>query len=170
MGNCFDRTLTDSDAEDDHEAIHDEDEDQPNNRSSRSRGGRSSRNGAYSRMLDRTSSASSSSLSSVGSIRHQMRSSHHQQHVNPAFSAALPISSSHHNHTHHHHHHHQSSSTTNPLQTSSSPANQVFYLAPNVQRTADQLTEEEQIKLLKRMALIQQLPVGSYDESKKNKE
>ena len=47
---------------------------------------------------------------------------------------------------------------------------QVFYLTPNVQRTADQLTEEEQIKLLKRMTLIQQLPAGSYDESKKNKE
>ena len=47
---------------------------------------------------------------------------------------------------------------------------QVFYLTPNVQRTADQLTVEEQIKLLKRMTLIQQLPTGSYDECKKNKE
>lgn len=47
---------------------------------------------------------------------------------------------------------------------------QVFYLTPNVQRTADQLTEEEQIKLLKRMTLIQQLPCGFYDENKKNKE
>lgn len=46
----------------------------------------------------------------------------------------------------------------------------VYYLTPNVQRTADQLTEEDQIKLLKRMALIQQLPSGSYDENKKNKE
>jgi hypothetical protein len=46
----------------------------------------------------------------------------------------------------------------------------VYYLTPNVQRTADQLTEEEQIKLLKRMALIQQLPSGLYDETKKNKE
>jgi hypothetical protein len=46
----------------------------------------------------------------------------------------------------------------------------VYYLSPNVQRTADQLTEEEQIKLLKRMALIQQLPSGLYDETKKNKE
>jgi hypothetical protein len=46
----------------------------------------------------------------------------------------------------------------------------VYYLSPNVQRTADQLTEEEQIKLLKRMTLIQQLPSGLYDESKKNKE
>jgi len=47
---------------------------------------------------------------------------------------------------------------------------QVFYLNPSVQRTADQLTEEEQIKLLKRMTLIQQLPSGTYDENKKHKE
>ena len=47
---------------------------------------------------------------------------------------------------------------------------QFYYLTPNVQRTADQLTEEDQIKLLKRMALIQQLPSGSFDDSKKNKE
>lgn len=47
---------------------------------------------------------------------------------------------------------------------------QIFYLSPNVQRSVDQLTEEEQIKLLKRMTLIQQLPSGSYDENKKNKE
>jgi len=56
------------------------------------------------------------------------------------------------------------------LATSGSMSQQVFYLTPNVQRTADQLTEEEQIKLLKRMALIQQLPCGFYDENKKNKE
>lgn len=47
---------------------------------------------------------------------------------------------------------------------------QVFYLNPSVQRTADQLTEEEQIKLLKRMTLIQQLPSGTYEENKKHKE
>lgn len=47
---------------------------------------------------------------------------------------------------------------------------QVFYLTPNVQRTADQLTEEEQIKLLKRMTLIQQLPSTIFDENKKHKE
>ena len=38
---------------------------------------------------------------------------------------------------------------------SNNNSSQVYYLAPNVQRTADQLTEEEQIKLLKRMTLIQ---------------
>lgn len=47
---------------------------------------------------------------------------------------------------------------------------QVFYMNPCLQRTADELTEEEQIKLLKRMALIQQLPSGTYDENKKHKE
>jgi hypothetical protein len=46
----------------------------------------------------------------------------------------------------------------------------VYYLSPNVQRTADQLTEADQIKLLKRMTLIQQLPLHLYNEEKKNKE
>lgn len=49
-------------------------------------------------------------------------------------------------------------------------AQQVYYLTPNVQRTADQLTEADQIKLLKRMTLIQQLPTRLYNEEKKNKE
>ncbi len=47
---------------------------------------------------------------------------------------------------------------------------QVYYVSPHQQRTAEQLTEEEQIKLLKRMTLIQQLPTGTYDQNKKNKE
>ncbi|RNA31964.1 RING finger 11 [Brachionus plicatilis] len=47
---------------------------------------------------------------------------------------------------------------------------QVYYLSPHIQRTADQLTEEDQIKLLKRKALIDQLPCGDYDENKKHKE
>jgi hypothetical protein len=59
-----------------------------------------------------------------------------------------------------------SSSSSNP----SAQQQQVFYLTPNTHRTADQLTEEEQIKLLKRMTLIQQLPTGSWDENKKHKE
>jgi len=65
-----------------------------------------------------------------------------------------------------------SNSNTNAMTTSlSSSPQQVFYLSPNVQRTAEQLTEEEQIKLLKRMTLVQQLPTASYDgSSKKNKE
>jgi hypothetical protein len=47
---------------------------------------------------------------------------------------------------------------------------QVYYVSPHQQRTAEQMTEEEQIKLLKRMTLIQQLPTGTYDQNKKNKE
>lgn len=62
------------------------------------------------------------------------------------------------------------SSSLNQGYSQNSTSQQVFYLTPNVQRTADQLTEEEQIKLLKRMTLIQQLPSGTYDENKKHKE
>lgn len=51
-----------------------------------------------------------------------------------------------------------------------SSSQQVYYLSPHIQRTADQLTEEDQIKLLKRKALIDQLPCGDYDENKKHKE
>lgn len=63
-----------------------------------------------------------------------------------------------------------SSSLNNQGYSQNSMSQQVFYLNPSVQRTADQLTEEEQIKLLKRMTLIQQLPSGTYDENKKHKE
>lgn len=62
------------------------------------------------------------------------------------------------------------SSSLNQGYSQNSMPQQVFYLNPSVQRTADQLTEEEQIKLLKRMTLIQQLPSCTYDESKKYKE
>ncbi|XP_037088563.1 RING finger protein 11-like isoform X2 [Pollicipes pollicipes] len=47
----------------------------------------------------------------------------------------------------------------------------VFYPSPNVVRTAAQLTEEEQVKIAKRMGLIQHLPSGTYDgAARKNKE
>jgi len=62
-----------------------------------------------------------------------------------------------------------SSSLQQYANSSQQQQQQFYYLTPNVQRTADQLTEEDQIKLLKRMALIQQLPSGSFDDSKKNK-
>jgi E3 ubiquitin-protein ligase RNF11 len=39
-----------------------------------------------------------------------------------------------------------------------------------VQRTANQLTEDEQIRIAKRIGLIQNLPTGFYDGSKKNRE
>jgi E3 ubiquitin-protein ligase RNF11 len=46
----------------------------------------------------------------------------------------------------------------------------VYYPSPNVSRSASQLTEEEQIKIAQRMGLIQHLPTGLYDGSKKNRE
>ncbi|KAH9518020.1 RING finger protein 11 [Dermatophagoides farinae] len=46
----------------------------------------------------------------------------------------------------------------------------LFYPSPNVSRQANQLTEEEQIKIAQRIGLIQHLPTGSYDGCKKNRE
>jgi hypothetical protein len=39
-----------------------------------------------------------------------------------------------------------------------------------VSRPAAQLTEEEQVKIAKRIGLIQHLPTGTYDGCKKNRE
>ncbi|CAG2105022.1 unnamed protein product [Medioppia subpectinata] len=50
------------------------------------------------------------------------------------------------------------------------PTLPVYYPSPNVSRSAAQLTEEEQIKIAQRMGLIQHLPTGVYDGSKKNRE
>ncbi|KAI7691478.1 RING finger protein 11 [Sarcoptes scabiei] len=46
----------------------------------------------------------------------------------------------------------------------------LYYPSPNVSRQANQLTEEEQIKIAQRIGLIQHLPTGSYDGCKKNRE
>ncbi|KAK8770529.1 hypothetical protein V5799_013003, partial [Amblyomma americanum] len=46
----------------------------------------------------------------------------------------------------------------------------VYYPSPNVSRPACQLTEEEQVVIAQRMGLIQHLPTGLYDGSKKNRE
>lgn len=46
----------------------------------------------------------------------------------------------------------------------------VYYPSPNVSRPASQLTEEEQVRIAQRMGLIQHLPTGTYDGSKKNRE
>ncbi|CAD7094102.1 unnamed protein product [Hermetia illucens] len=47
----------------------------------------------------------------------------------------------------------------------------VFYPSPSVSRPASHLTEEEQVKIAKRIGLIQHLPIGSYDGcSKKSRE
>ncbi|KAJ8887155.1 hypothetical protein PR048_013370 [Dryococelus australis] len=46
----------------------------------------------------------------------------------------------------------------------------VYYPSPNVSRPATQLSEEEQVKIAKRIGLIQHLPTGTYDGCKKNRE
>ncbi|XP_052776619.1 RING finger protein 11-like [Mya arenaria] len=47
----------------------------------------------------------------------------------------------------------------------------VYHPTPNVSRQASQLTEEEQVKIAKRLGLINHLPTGIYDgTSKKGKE
>ncbi|XP_026473405.1 RING finger protein 11 [Ctenocephalides felis] len=46
----------------------------------------------------------------------------------------------------------------------------VYYPSPNVSRPACHLTEEEQIKIAKRIGLIQHLPSGTYDGCKKARE
>jgi len=43
-------------------------------------------------------------------------------------------------------------------------------LTQNVRRVASQLSEDEQVRFAQRMGLIQHLPTGSYDGSKKNRE
>lgn len=46
----------------------------------------------------------------------------------------------------------------------------VYYPSPNISRPVSQLTEEEQVKIAKRLGLIQHLPTGIYDGCKKNRE
>uniref|UniRef100_A0A6B2EJ20 Putative ring finger protein 11 n=1 Tax=Phlebotomus kandelakii TaxID=1109342 RepID=A0A6B2EJ20_9DIPT len=46
----------------------------------------------------------------------------------------------------------------------------VFYPSPSVSRPAAHLTEEEQVKIAKRIGLIQHLPIGTYDGCKKARE
>lgn len=46
----------------------------------------------------------------------------------------------------------------------------VFYPSPDVSRPVSKLSEEEQIKIAQRIGLIQHLPTGLYDGSKKNRE
>jgi len=188
MGNCLDKALSDSSDENIIESSIEQSNQADTNLEThsashrRSRRNRSSRHGGSNRYMQINESNSSLSSLSSNSNPTQIRSSHHN----------------HHHHRHHHHHHHQphqlsqslnfgfsNSSSFMPsslpvngisnsgfadLMSSSGNSSQVYYLAPNIQRTADQLTEEEQIKLLKRMTLIQQLPTAAYDENKKNKE
>jgi len=47
----------------------------------------------------------------------------------------------------------------------------VYHPTPNVSCSASQLTEDEQIKIAKRLGLISHLPTGIYDgTSKRGKE
>jgi E3 ubiquitin-protein ligase RNF11 len=46
----------------------------------------------------------------------------------------------------------------------------MYHPSPNVSRPVTQLTEEEQVKIAKRIGLIQHLPSGFYDGSKKARE
>jgi len=49
-------------------------------------------------------------------------------------------------------------------------ASPVYHPSPSVTRSVGQLTEEEQVKIAKRIGLIQHLPTGTYDGCKKNRE
>lgn len=46
----------------------------------------------------------------------------------------------------------------------------IYHPSPSVSRSVTQLTEEEQVKIAKRIGLIQHLPTGKYDGCKKNRE
>ena len=56
------------------------------------------------------------------------------------------------------------------FQISHEDSGPIYYPSPNVSRSVSQLTEDEQIKIAQRLGLIQHLPIGSYDGSKKNRE
>lgn len=63
-----------------------------------------------------------------------------------------------------------SSDPIGPLPIYSEILQPVFYPSPSVSRPVSHLTEEEQIKIAKRIGLIQHLPIGSYDGCKKSRE
>lgn len=179
MGNCLERNLSDNEEAESPPALAEQQNisstrHRSHNRSNSHRHHRSSRN-HYTRLGNHNSSSSSSliSINSNHNLTHNQDFNHNYLHgtsvgsfqsntgsLGFSPSSSLPGS--------------LQMGPTGSLGTSglsqNSMSQQVFYLTPNVQRTADQLTEEEQIKLLKRMTLIQQLPSGFYDENKKNKE
>uniref|UniRef100_A0A0A9X3S9 RING finger protein 11 n=1 Tax=Lygus hesperus TaxID=30085 RepID=A0A0A9X3S9_LYGHE len=59
---------------------------------------------------------------------------------------------------------------TDPPPPYSEAPGPVYYPSPSISRPVNQLTEEEQIKIAKRMGLIQHLPTGIYDGCKLNRE
>ena len=46
----------------------------------------------------------------------------------------------------------------------------IYHPTPNISRPATQLTEEEQIQIAQRLGLINHLPTGIFDGSKKIRE
>ncbi|KAI0237147.1 RING finger protein 11 [Lamellibrachia satsuma] len=46
----------------------------------------------------------------------------------------------------------------------------MYHPTPNISRPVAQLTEEEQVKIAKRIGLINQLPTGVFDGTRKAKE
>ena len=179
MGNCLEKHL--SDDSDENSIIestpdlansqssnldmqHDRNENERTRRSSRQ-----SRRHSSSRHMQ--INESNSSLSSGGNRHHRHHHHHHHNHNHNHDSSHRPFSHSlNFGYSGSSNSFMSSSLPTNGISTSgfanlmsnnnanngsNSSSSQVYYLAPNVQRTADQLTEEEQIKLLKRMTLIQ---------------
>ncbi|KAL1130767.1 hypothetical protein AAG570_012008 [Ranatra chinensis] len=47
------------------------------------------------------------------------------------------------------------------------PTVPVYYTTPNISRPANQLSEEEQVRIARRLGLIQHLPTSRYDGAKK---
>ncbi|KAF8773594.1 RING finger protein 11-like [Argiope bruennichi] len=64
----------------------------------------------------------------------------------------------------------QDSSSSPPTPIEERPPEPVFFVSPNIGRPISQLTEDEQVKIAKRIGFIQQLPTGMYDGSNKTKE
>ncbi|KAH6944477.1 hypothetical protein HPB50_003351 [Hyalomma asiaticum] len=57
-----------------------------------------------------------------------------------------------------------------PLPDQEAASGPVYYLTPSKRRRACELTEEEQIEIVERIDLIQQVPKGLYDDGKKERE
>lgn len=175
MGNCLDRTLSD-DGEEGGSSSTEQETTRHRSRSRHYRPHRSSYNNNYTRF-----DSNASNSSSLISLNSNQRLVSQSQNINQNCTHGSSIGSF--QTTNGSSIFSPSSSIPGSLQIGSSlpveslassynnsMSQQVYYLTPNVQRTADQLTEEEQVKLLKRMTLIQQLPSTTYDENKKNKE
>jgi len=90
----------------------------------------------------------------------------------PHPSHSNPSRSGHHHHHHHHrdHHHHREQASFLGGSRGHGAHVPIYHPSPGVSRPAHLLTEEEQIKIAQRIGLIQHLPMGHYDEAKKDQE